>query len=984
MADQTGRPLSATPLLVGRDREQATLRVALDAARDGRGSLVLIGGEAGIGKTALAEVLLAEAGAQGALVLVGRCYDLTETPPYGPWVELFGRYRQADEMPPLPDAFAVRGTVGEVTSQAALFQQVLDFLAALAAARPVLVLLDDLHWADASSLDLLRFVARQLGALPLLLVVAYRSDELTRRHPLSPLLPALVREAAAERVDLRPLDDAAVRALIAGRHRLAAPDADRLVAFVQGRAEGNALFTGEVLRSLVESDALRREGDLWYLSDLSQAALPPLLGQVIDARVSRLDGEGQRLLALAAAVGQEAALAVLGPLAGMDEEALLAAVEGAAAAGLLAEAPDGLHVRFAHALVREAVYTGISPARRRLLHRRIGELLAARSHPDPDAVAMHFQRATDGRAVPWLVRAGERAQLAYAWLTAIERYEMALAVLEGGEEDLAQQGWLRYRIGRLRRYRTPEQGIEYLDEAQRVAAVVGDRALAAAARYTRGLCLFYTGDYEMAIRAMSAGCDALETLPPVEQERLDLGPDEQGTPTATNPRGLLVLTLALTGRIAAAVAMGEATREGVPRHTPLGELGWAHHGDRPGGLAEAYALAGRPDVAREAFERARDIYRALGNHSTLGAVTGQELIVISLPYRTERTDEHWTLAKEAADATGRAITTGERSLRFASIPLLMLVGRWSEARAESDTALRGGMPGTFRWNVHLILGELARARGEPEVARAYLRELLPAGPQTAPGGLPFLVGIALLGLASALCLDAGELGNAKVWLDAYDRWLAWSGAVLGRSEGQALWAQYHRQAGDVKQADERAERSLAHASDPRQPRALIAAHRQLGELDTEAERYEEAANHLDQSLALADACGAPYERALTLLAIAELRAATGTSDEARRRLAEARAICERLGAKPVLARADALAARLDVTPPAAPSYPAGLSAREAEVLRLIAQGLTNRQVAEQLFLSPRTVGQHLRSIYNKLGVDNRTAAARFATDHGVA
>ncbi len=675
---------------------------------------------------------------------------------------------------------------------------------------------------------------------------------------------------------------------------------------------------------------------------------------------------------------------MLGPLAGMDEEALLTAVEGAAEAGLLAESPDGLHVRFAHALVREAVYTGISPARRRLLHRRIGELLAAQPHPDPDAVAMHFQRAADGRAVPWLVRAGERAQLAYAWLTAIERYEAALALLQVGEGDIAQEGWLRYRIGRLRRYRTPEQGVEYLDEALRIAAIVGDRALAAAARYTRGLCFFYIGDYETAIRDMSAGCDALETLPPDEQERLDLGPDEHGTPTVTNPRGLLVITLAITGRIAEAVTMGEATREGVPRHTPLGELGWAHHGDRFGGLANAYALAGRPGAARDAHARAREIYRALGNHSTLGANTNQALALVSLPYSTEQTNEHWQLAEEAADAWGRAISTGERSLRFAYIPVLMLVGRWSEACAEAEAALRGGMPGTFRMNVLLILGELARAQGAPEVARAYIRELMPSGPQTTPGGLPLPVGIALLRLASALCLDAGELANAKEWLEAYDRWLAWSGAVLGQSEGQVLWARYFRLAGDMTQARDHAERALAHATEPRQPLALLAAHRLLGELDTDVGQFDAAETHLQASLALADACAAPYERALTLLAIAKLRAATGAVEQAQTLLDGVRAACEPLGAKPTLARVAALGERLAATATATPAYPAGLSAREVEVLRLVAQGLTNPQVAERLFLSPRTVEQHLRSIYNKLGVSTRAGATHFAVTNGLA
>ncbi len=137
--------------------------------------------------------------------------------------------------------------------------------------------------------------------------------------------------------------------------------------------------------------------------------------------------------------------------------------------------------------------------------------------------------------------------------------------------------------------------------------------------------------------------------------------------------------------------------------------------------------------------------------------------------------------------------------------------------------------------------------------------------------------------------------------------------MLGQSEGQALWAQYHRQAGDMDTAREHAERALAHATEPRQPLALLAAQRLLGELDTDTGRYEEAATHLDASLALATACEAPYERALTLLAMAERHAATGDTERARTLLAGVRAICQPLGAKPALARADALATRLIIT-----------------------------------------------------------------------
>jgi ATP/maltotriose-dependent transcriptional regulator MalT len=236
-----------------------------------------------------------------------------------------------------------------------------------------------------------------------------------------------------------------------------------------------------------------------------------------------------------------------------------------------------------------------------------------------------------------------------------------------------------------------------------------------------------------------------------------------------------------------------------------------------------------------------------------------------------------------------------------------------------------------------------------------------------------------------LALDAGDLPTATAWLGAHDALLARSAAVVGRSENQALWARYHRVSGHRERAEEHARRALDHATEPRQPLALLATQRLLGELETEAGRYDEAEKHLSASLALAEACEMPYERALTLLALAELRAARGDQSDAARLLEEVRAICAPLGAKPSLSRADALATRLAASvPPRTAAYPAGLTAREVEVLRLVAQGLMNAEIADRLFLSERTVEQHLRSIYNKLGSSSRTAATRFAVEHGLA
>jgi DNA-binding CsgD family transcriptional regulator len=263
-----------------------------------------------------------------------------------------------------------------------------------------------------------------------------------------------------------------------------------------------------------------------------------------------------------------------------------------------------------------------------------------------------------------------------------------------------------------------------------------------------------------------------------------------------------------------------------------------------------------------------------------------------------------------------------------------------------------------------------------------VRAHLPAGPAAEPGQAIFQFRLTFLQLGANLALDAGDLDAARAWLAAHDRWLAWSGSVRGRAEGALGWAAYHRATGDLPAACRAADRALAQASEPRQPLALLAAYRLAGELATEAGRLADAAAHLDAALALADACAAPYERALTLLAQAELHAASGACEQAVVTLAEARVLLAPLRARPALARADTLAARLTAATPAT-TRPAGLSAREVEVLRLVAEGLTNAQIAQRLFLSPRTVDQHLRAIFNKLGVSTRAAAARWAAEHAL-
>ena len=201
------------PNLVGRDRERDLLHHELAAAGAGSGRLVLLGGEAGIGKTSLARDLVRVAREREIRILAGYCYDLTNTPPYGPWIDLVAGYKPGDGDPP---TFA-SGRLERVTDRAALFAEMRGFLAALAATKPAVILLEDLHWADPASVELLRHVAPVLGQWPLLLLATYRADELTRQHPFYRQLPALVREADGTRIDLRRLDADGLRALVAAR-----------------------------------------------------------------------------------------------------------------------------------------------------------------------------------------------------------------------------------------------------------------------------------------------------------------------------------------------------------------------------------------------------------------------------------------------------------------------------------------------------------------------------------------------------------------------------------------------------------------------------------------------------------------------------------------------------------------------------------------------------------------------------------------------
>lgn len=978
---------SAAPRIVGRDRERAMLDALVSAAFAGRGGLVLLGGEAGIGKTVLAEAALAGARARGASARVGRCYDLIDTPPYGPWRELFTQ-ADADSGDLLSPRFDAAGDdLAALSNQASLFGDTRDVLARQSARRPLVALLDDLHWADPASLDLLRFVARDLATLPILVIVTYRADELTRRHPLYALLPLLVRESRAERIDLRRLAQGDVLALVRARHALAEPDEERLVAYLQGHAQGNPFYIGELLRMVEEEGILHRDDDRTIVGDLARARVPALLRQVIDGRLARLGDDAHDALAVGAVIGHELPLAIWATVSGRSEDALLAVVERAIEARILEVGHGDADFRFAHALIREALYEGLLPTRRRAWHRRTGDALAALARPDPDAVAMHLLRAGDPRASDWLVRAGERARRSYALLTAAERFEAALALLEGRDGAARERAALLYRLARMRRYADPHGAIAYLDDGEALAISADDYLLAAYIASCRGYLRCTAGAIRRGLAELAAGVAAVENRPPDDRARLAALQSELGDPADDHHyRGALASWLALAGRYAEALEQGERVISSEPAPGAPG-AGTSFAANAWRGLGSAHAALGHPEEARHAYELAAATYRSAGHWYQLGNTRAMELYEVALSYGPDDVTRRLALADAAAEAWAQAsdVLTG-LPLRVAHLPLLLIEGGWTEARDLADAVRAPGGRTQWRPFAATIRARLAQLQGDRDLAWALVRERLPGGPQAEPGDAIFLDALPLQRLAATLALDDGDLELACAWLEAHDRWLAWSGAVLGRAEGALGWALYHRTADEHDQAREHAEAALAHASEPRQPLALLTAQRLLGELAVADGRVAAAAGHLREAVALADACGAPYERALALVAVAELKDSTGDREDAGAALDEARGLLAALEAATALGRVAALAERLGATPGGVPprAHPAGLSAREVEVLRLVAAGLTDAEVAKQLFLSPRTVGGHLRSIYNKLGVSSRAAATRFAIEHGLA
>jgi DNA-binding SARP family transcriptional activator len=445
--EREGQPRGGA--FVGRERELAELIEGLDDAFAGRGRLVLLVGEPGIGKSRLAEELIADAEARGARVLVGRCWEAGGAPAYWPWVQsLRAHVRESDDstlrsqlgagaaelaqivpelrarFPDLPEPLGLESEGARFR----LFDATAEFLRNASESRPLVLVLDDLHAADASSLLLLRFVARELGSTRILLVGAFRDVDPIPGQPLTEMLVEVAREAVTRRIALGGLSAREVAQYV----ELTASEiaSSELVAELHAETEGNPLFVGEIVR------LLSVEGVPPGSAAEARLAIPQSIRDVIARRLTHLSPECNRMLVLASVIGREFEVDMLARMGGTSQDHLLDVLDGALIARVVAEPPDGTgRLRFAHVLIRDTLYEGLTPTRRLRLHRLAVEALEALLGDEPGPhlaeLAYHSVAGRDpDKGVRYAWGAGDRALALLAYEEAARLYRMALEALD--------------------------------------------------------------------------------------------------------------------------------------------------------------------------------------------------------------------------------------------------------------------------------------------------------------------------------------------------------------------------------------------------------------------------------------------------------------------------------------------------------------------------------------------------------------------------
>jgi len=998
-----------SPVFIGRREELSALAALLSQALGREPAFALISGEAGVGKTRLASELTRQAAEAGFRVLTGQCVELgAEGLPLAPLVDALRTLTQTmprDELnavlgpaarrglagllpelapdtdpAPFPGSPGSPSSPGEGPRKSQLLEFVLGTMTRLSAVTPVLLVIEDLHWADQSTLDLTAFLIRALRAAPIMLAVTYRSDELHRRHPLRPLVSSWERDRSLSRFELRRFDQDEVGAQLAAL--LGETPGPDVVEMIFGRSGGNAYFVEEL------ADVVRSDGD--------PGDLPPSLKDVLLTRVDAVSADAQRMLRTASVAGLSVPDRLLAEVMGLGKAELFATLREVVENHLLAVEPGGYRYSFRHALVRDAVYDDMLPGERVGLHATYGEVLSrdpGLAGPDgeaalPATLAYHWYAALDlPRALSSAIDAATSATASYAGDEALRHLQRALEI------------WPRVPDAEQR------TGLDWAE----AAGLAGDAALR-------------TGAAE---RSKSLLASAIAALPPgagpvrralllqryANTQRYAGGPEDAVT---TLRQALALLPADETTRAHAVVLAALATAQ-------------ADINDRAGcaesarQAVEAARACGAPDVRAAAAARLGSAICYLGDAQSgleqlrSGLRLALDLDIpdtiltgyVLLSDALEMFGRDVEAVQAAAEGFQQAVRVGlSRSVTGAYLaanqaePLIRL-GRWTEAGQLIAEALAAQPEGAITAGLLQMRAEIAAMRGQYPQALADLREVRRAMGDHA--GLQFtqptryvsaLVALGQGDVTAARSVLAPGLASDQLSVAGRGWPVAWLAMRTEADEAAMFRASREAVPERIPQRCEEIRRAAAAMGAPG-PRflahqALLAAEHaraagDQGQPSMAAEGWRRAAVAWRET-------GELYPMAYVLLRLAQAEAAAGERVAAVDAAREAYALAEQLGASALATEATTFSRRVRVSlaATAQPAAPAsrlsrfGLTDREREVALLVAEGRSNPEIAKILFISAKTASVHVSNILAKLGVSGRVEAAALINSTGPA
>lgn len=902
--------LGALPegLMVARDEEFDRVLAAIQAVEGGSGRLVLLAGEPGVGKTRLAQEVTLKARNHSFLMATGRCYEPEANVPFYPFLEALATLysvapgpirddlarRWPDVLRLLPNEGSIQtaGLSEEQEEQQRLFWAVTGFIQAVALERPVALLLDDLHWADASSLELLQHLARHTRAHRVLLLGAYRDVEVSRQHPLEGALRDLGRERLVEEIELHRFTERGTAELIEAILGGAEVSRD-FVRVIHRQTDGNPFFVEEVIRALLERGDVHKKDDHWEGRAVEDIDVPKSIRSAIGQRLSRLSSEDQTVLQEASVLGPAFSFDDLLRMCRRNESELEGALEDAVASGLVRETGKDSYA-FNHALTQSTLYAELPSRKRRRLHLAAGESLeqltdGARKQRIAE-LAWHFLEADEPRrAMKYALEAGRAARDVFAYGEAERHYRTALELSrELGDKEIEVKA-LEGLGGVLRTVARYDEALQILDEAVNLHKQSGNKA---GERWTTA----HIGRVHALRGTPEDGIERILALLASIEATADEDPATSGEAPLAGLAGLYTALAHLYQETMQSSRQLEAAQKALEVAPRVGDTGAGARIQAEGQMWQASALAelGELEDARRMLENVIPHAEAAGDALVLSRALNSLASVYSEAGQYQKERQYIERALEAAEAMGDPARVAHMNHRLGWY--LLVRGEWDEARTylERSLAMRRalGWTVTASWTV-IALAYLSLLSGRTEEGESYLAE----GMELAR---PLSQGSHFVALGHWLVVDRylreGDVGSASNYLDllepdpTVDNWTYFLLLPI------MAWTELER--GNVDRAADLADEATERATAESNRMILVEALRVQAMTMAREGQLDDAMRTINESIATARAIEQRYPEARSLEVLGRLLMDHGDHVEGVKHFEEALAAYEQLGALP--------------------------------------------------------------------------------------